>query len=110
MRTLGMPGSVTSIAWHRRLNQIFVGCGTRKAGLVKALYDTGFSERGVMLAAARQVRKPDPLDFQPPQLVREFDASRKRRRGEVVKRPGEIRAPDPGAFACVYACASVYRI
>ena len=27
VRKLGMPGNVTALAWHPRLNQIFVGTG-----------------------------------------------------------------------------------
>ncbi|KAG1653233.1 hypothetical protein FOA52_008483 [Chlamydomonas sp. UWO 241] len=98
VRKLAIPGSVTAIQWQRKLNQIFVGSGTRKGGSTVALYDPGFSEKGVMIGAARQVRKPNPDDWQAPLLIREYDGTRKRRRGDVVVPPGKLRMPDPGSI------------
>ena len=61
------------------------------------LYDTSYSERGVLLAAARVPRKANPFDYQPPLLVKDYDASKKRRRpGEVPLNPSTARRPDPG--------------
>lgn len=39
-------------------------------GETHALYDTTFSERGVMLAVSRAPRKPNPFDFQPPLIIK----------------------------------------
>lgn len=50
IRKVGMPGSVSALLWHSRLNQIFAGVGDRKSGACRVLYDTAFSERGVMQA------------------------------------------------------------
>lgn len=43
--------------------------GNRKAGSCQALYSTTFSERGVMLGAARAPRKPSEFDFQAPMII-----------------------------------------
>eukprot|EP00195_Chlamydomonas_chlamydogama_P015841 CAMPEP_0202913062 /NCGR_PEP_ID=MMETSP1392-20130828/59433_1 /ASSEMBLY_ACC=CAM_ASM_000868 /TAXON_ID=225041 /ORGANISM="Chlamydomonas chlamydogama, Strain SAG 11-48b" /LENGTH=510 /DNA_ID=CAMNT_0049604183 /DNA_START=1 /DNA_END=1533 /DNA_ORIENTATION=+ len=99
VRKVGMPGNVTAMAWHPRLNQIFVGIGNRKTGSTRALYDTTFSERGVMIGAVRKPRQPNPFDFQPPLLIREFDPNRKRRRDRAETDPSKARRPDPGKLA-----------
>jgi len=44
--------------------------GNKKAGSCCALYSTTFSERGVMLGAARAPRKPSEFDFQPPLIIK----------------------------------------
>lgn len=48
----GISGVCTT--WHPTLRQLFVGCTN---GSVVALYDTAFSQRGIMLTAAAEGRK-----------------------------------------------------
>lgn len=48
IRKVGMPGSVSALHWHSRLNQILAGIGDRKSGSCRVLYDTAVSERGVL--------------------------------------------------------------
>lgn len=51
-------------------NRLSAETGNRKMGGTRALYDTTFSERGVMVGASRAPRKPSPFDFQPQLLIR----------------------------------------
>jgi hypothetical protein len=44
--------------------------GNRKTGSTQVLYSTTFSERGVMLGAARAPRKPSEFDFQAPLIIK----------------------------------------
>jgi hypothetical protein len=45
--------------------------GNRKSGQTRVLYDTTFSERGVMVGAAKALRMASPFDFQPQEYIRE---------------------------------------
>ncbi|KAJ9509983.1 hypothetical protein QJQ45_011683 [Haematococcus lacustris] len=99
VRKVGVPGTATALAWHHRLNQIFVGIGNRKMGSTRVLYDTTYSERGVLIGAARAVRKPSPFDFQPQELVREARVSGKRKRQQEVEAAIKSHKPDPGMAA-----------
>ncbi|MEW5307508.1 MAG: hypothetical protein WDW36_009898 [Sanguina aurantia] len=110
VRTLGMPGGVTALLWHHRLNQIFAGVGTRKTGSTRVLYDTAISERGVMQCVARAPRKADPLDYVPPMIVKSMgllplfreDPGRGKRHNETERvDPAKARKPDPGSTAGV---------
>ena len=97
VRKLAMPGTVTALAWHPRLNQIFVGSGDRKSGATRVLYDTSYSERGVLIGAMRVPRQPDPLDFQAPLIVKEYDPERKkRRRDDKDLDPRKLTKPNTG--------------
>ncbi len=64
------------------------------------MYDPTYSEKGVLLAAARVPRKADPLDYQPPVVVKEFDPNHKKRRRDqqATLDPSDPKArrPDPG--------------
>ncbi len=42
--------------WHPRINQIFVGCGSRTGGCVRTFYDPKLSSKGAVSAAARAPR------------------------------------------------------
>ncbi|KAG2487343.1 hypothetical protein HYH03_014059 [Edaphochlamys debaryana] len=104
VRKVGMPGNVTALAWHHRLNQIFVGIGNRKFGETHALYDLTRSERGVLSAASRRPRAANPLDFIPPLLIKTPHALPMYREDPVKKRKAEkeaqrARRPDLGMVA-----------
>ncbi|KAF5835856.1 WD40-repeat-containing domain protein [Dunaliella salina] len=108
IRKVGVPGNATALGWHHRLNQIFVGLGNRRAGSCRALYSTTFSERGVMLGAARAPRKPSEFDFQPPLIIKnphalpmyKEETQKKRRRVEHAE-AAKARIPDVGTAAGV---------
>ncbi|GFR46159.1 hypothetical protein Agub_g7687 [Astrephomene gubernaculifera] len=104
IRKVGMPGNVTALSWHPRLNQIFVGIGSRKMGETHALYDLTRSEKGVLGAASRRPRAPNPLDFTPPLLIKTPHALPMYRDDPVKKRKAEREAakqrrPDLGMVA-----------
>ncbi|KAG2434016.1 hypothetical protein HYH02_012476 [Chlamydomonas schloesseri] len=104
IRKVGMPGNVTALNWHHRLNQIFVGIGNRKSGETHALYDLIRSERGVLGAASRRPRAANPLDFTPPVLIKTPHALPMYREDPVKKRKAEkeaqrARRPDLGMIA-----------
>jgi hypothetical protein len=66
VRRLGVPsGAAAALAWHPRLNQIFVGAGGRAGGGCRILYDPDFSERGALVAVARAPRAKDASDLLP---------------------------------------------
>ncbi|KAI8469749.1 MAG: WD40-repeat-containing domain protein [Monoraphidium minutum] len=65
VRALGMPAHAAAVAWHDRINQIFVGVGDRKSGGTHVLYDPSLSERGALLPVARAPRAASALDFVP---------------------------------------------
>jgi WD repeat-containing protein 70 len=71
VRRLALPPgcSAVSLAWHARLNQVFVGAGTPREGGVRVLFSPKRSARGVLAAAGRPVRRPDPADWAPPPLI-----------------------------------------
>ncbi|GLC42741.1 hypothetical protein PLESTM_001374500 [Pleodorina starrii] len=104
VRKVGMPGNVTALSWHHRLNQIFVGIGNRKSGETHALYDLTRSERGVVAAASRRPRVASPLDFTPPVIIKNPHALPMYREDPAKKRKAEkeatkSRRPDPGMVA-----------
>lgn len=47
---------VSSVQWHPRINQIFVGCGGKGGGCVRTFYDTKLSNKGALAAASRAPR------------------------------------------------------
>ena len=53
------------------------------------MYDPSYSEKGVLLAATRVRRNPNPFDFELPMIVKEYDPNqRKRRRDQQVRSLG----------------------
>ncbi|GBF89454.1 hypothetical protein Rsub_02026 [Raphidocelis subcapitata] len=108
VRALGVPAHAAAVAWHDRINQIFVGVGNRRCGGTHVLYDPTLSERGALLPVARAPRAATELDFAAPLLIktphalpmfRDEDAGgmgRKRgREPQQVERAKAMR-PDPG--------------
>lgn len=102
VRKLGVPtGSAVALAWHPKLNQIFVGSGDKKEGAPRILYDPDFSERGAMLAVARAprlkdasdlvARLPVPAEFE----ERKGGGTRKRQRDAQVEKQRNHRIPQP---------------
>lgn len=108
IRTLPVPGSggpgggVTALAWHPRLNQIFVAAGSAAAGTcgVRVWYDPDFSDKGILNAVARAVKPRDmaeavlaqtlvPQAYEAPQRA----GGRKRQRDEQDKRARERHEP-----------------
>jgi len=63
VKRLGAPGSVVPVVWHKSLNQILFGCGDRKSGAGRILYDTGLSHHGALLAVGRRPRQANTADF-----------------------------------------------
>ena len=63
IRRVGAPGNVVAVNWHPKLNEIFIGCGSRKEGTARVLYDPAFSSNGVLLAVGRRPRKEIMADF-----------------------------------------------
>ena len=63
VRRLVMQGSVVAVTWHPRLNQIAVGCGDRKEGTARILYDSSMSIRGALMALGRRPRKENANDY-----------------------------------------------
>ena len=55
--------------WHPKINQILVGCGDRKSGAARVLYDPAYSTRGVLLATGRKPRPANPFDFEASEQV-----------------------------------------
>ncbi|GBG79575.1 hypothetical protein CBR_g29722 [Chara braunii] len=106
VRKIGVSGdsSVVRVAWHPRLNQIFVGAGSKKQGGTHVLYDPTQSERGALVCVARAPRKKSAEDFIAPplvihnphalQLFRD-EPSRKRQREKARKDPIKSRRPEP---------------
>ena len=64
VKRLGAPGSVVPVMWHPRLNQIAFGCGDRKQGSARILYDVESSEcdKGIVPAVGRRPRQDDAMD------------------------------------------------
>jgi hypothetical protein len=48
--------------------------GDRHGGATRVLYDTTWSERGVLMCVGRAPRKPSPFDFQPPLVIKTYGA------------------------------------
>eukprot|EP00873_Tetraselmis_striata_P012673 jgi/Tetstr1/432937/TSEL_022277.t1 len=102
VRRIGMPGSVSSFAWHSHLNQILVGAGGRKAGTAHMLYSPTFSEKGALRCVGRAPRKAMPFDFQAPLVIHnphslplfKEDKGRKRQREKDRQDPVKSRRPD----------------
>lgn len=63
VRRLGVPGSAVAVAWSPKINQIFVGCGDRKEGTTRVLYDTTYSTRGALLSHGRRPRAESNADY-----------------------------------------------
>lgn len=63
VRSLGVSGSAVAVLWHPEINQIIVGCGDRKEGTARVLYDPSLSRRGALLALGRRPRKETMADF-----------------------------------------------
>jgi len=63
VKRLGAPGSVVPVLWHPKLNQIVYGCGDRKHGTARILFDTQTSINGAILAVGKRSRKSKASDF-----------------------------------------------
>lgn len=63
LKRLGAPGNVVPILWHSKLNQIVFGCGDRKQGAARILYDAHSSINGALLAVGKRPRKSNASDF-----------------------------------------------
>lgn len=68
------------LSYIRYLTYFFTRPGHRKLGVTRVLYDPSFSEKGVLLAATRVRRNPNPFDFELPMIIKEYDPDRKKRR------------------------------
>ena len=57
-------GSVIALTWHPHLNQIAYGCGDRKQGSGRILYDMDISasDRGIIPAVGRRPRRASDVD------------------------------------------------
>jgi len=64
-RMLGLSGSVVGLEWHDKIDQILVGHGGRKEGVLTVLYNPRMSSKGALLAMAVKARAADPLDWMP---------------------------------------------
>ena len=66
VRRLGVPAATTGpVAWHPKLNQLFLGTGGRSSGACRVLYDPEFSEKGALLCVTRAPRLKDAMDLIP---------------------------------------------
>lgn len=63
VKKLRAPGNVVPVHWHPKLNQIFYGCGDRKHGAARILYDTELSTNGALLAVGRRPRTSNLSDY-----------------------------------------------
>jgi WD repeat-containing protein 70 len=63
VKKLGVPGSAVAVTWHSKINQIVVGCGDRKEGTTRVLYDNLLSTRGAMLSVGRRPRVDNAADY-----------------------------------------------
>jgi hypothetical protein len=65
VKRLGAPGSVVPVTWHPKLNQIAFGCGDRKQGSGRILYDPELSDldKGIIPAVGRRPRQENEGDF-----------------------------------------------
>ncbi|KAH7624593.1 hypothetical protein Ndes2526B_g00793 [Nannochloris sp. 'desiccata'] len=63
VKKLGVPGSAVAVNWHPKINQIVVGCGDRKEGTTRVLYDSTFSTRGAVLSIGRRPRIDNAADY-----------------------------------------------
>lgn len=93
VQQIGMPGPVTALAWHARLNQIIVGTGDSTAGKTHVLYSPDMSEKGALLCAAKKPRQKNPIDYEPPLVIHTPGALPMFRDDSWRKRK---RAPDGG--------------
>jgi len=98
VRRLGFPAAqAVPVAWHSRLNQIFVGAGGRAAGGVRCLYSPDFSDKGVLLGATRAARVREPMDLlpapEPEYIEQDRTGGRKRIREEIAERMRSRRIP-----------------
>ena len=69
VQQVGMPGPVTAIQWHPRINQILVGTGERAKGWTHVLYNPDMSDKGALLCAGKKPRQVNPFDYQPPMVI-----------------------------------------
>eukprot|EP00850_Spirogloea_muscicola_P000386 SM000001S04788 [mRNA] locus=s1:2312983:2316452:+ [translate_table: standard] len=94
--------SVVRVAWHPRLNQIFVTTGDKKEGGTHILYDPALSERGALVCVARAPRKKSAVDFQARPAIHNPHAlplfreepGRKRQREKARSDPIKSKRPD----------------
>lgn len=63
VKKLGVPGSAVAVNWHPKINQIVVGCGDRKEGTTRVLYDSTYSTRGALLSIGRRPRVENAADY-----------------------------------------------
>ena len=60
VRTIGVPsGSIVSLAWHAKLNQLFLGSAS---GQVHCLYNPSLSNNGIIRAVGKAPKKADITD------------------------------------------------
>jgi len=104
VRRIPFQRSVTAVAWHERLNQIFAGTGDKSFGEARILYDPEVSTRGALVCAGRAVRSADPLGLNAKQQIYAPNAlpmyqetwSKKRSREKDLKDPVKTKRPDSG--------------
>jgi WD40 repeat protein len=63
VKKLGVQGSAVAVAWHPKINQLFIGCGDRKEGTTRVLYDSTLSTRGAVLSIGRRPRVDNAADY-----------------------------------------------
>lgn len=109
VKRLGAPGSVVPVLWHPKLNQIIFGCGDRKMGSARVLYDVGSSTNGVLLAVGKKPRKTNISDFAANvqaeiyhpnalPLYREDLMNKKRSSSSAMSKSAKLFKPDQGAL------------
>jgi len=59
-------GSVTSVLWHPKINQIVVGTSNSN---VHIFYDPTLSTNGALLSLVKKPREKDPNDYEPPRPI-----------------------------------------
>ena len=106
VRRLGLPAaSAGPLAWHPKLNQLFVGAGGRSSGGCRVLYSPEFSDKGALLCVARAPRLKDAMDLIPRAEAAyerpEAGGSRKRHREQQVAKKLQQHVPQgpEGTFA-----------
>ena len=61
--------------WHLLQQRLSLCTGDRHGGVTKVLYDPSYSEKGVLMAAARKPRAASELDFEVPRPAGVSDRS-----------------------------------
>jgi len=94
---ISTDASATSVLWHKKLNQIFVGCSD---GSTRILYDPERSKNGALLAVGRRAKPKDTsgikyLNIVNPHALPMFQqtASRAKEREKARKDPVRSKRP-----------------